>query len=89
MLTFEHPVIDFHGHGANRRFGDLPETCPHCHHHVDPRRLTAHSTTPDDGSVDFTFQCPRPECRRVFVGEYRRGLDGEFDLVAVDLLTTA
>jgi hypothetical protein len=84
MLTFEHMTTDFTGHGASRRYGDLPETCPHCHHHVDPRRLTAHATAPDSLAVDFAFQCPRADCRRVFVGRYRTGPDGEFDLIAVE-----
>lgn len=83
MLTFEHPTMDFTGRGASRRYGEVPEMCPVCHHHVDPRRLTAHSTAPGDARVDFTFQCPRADCRRVFVGEYRLGPDGEYDLVAV------
>ncbi|HEX8904787.1 MAG TPA: hypothetical protein VF771_08105 [Longimicrobiaceae bacterium] len=84
MLTFLHPITDFTGHGAGRRFGDLPETCPLCHHHVDPRRLTAHATNRDNTAVDFTFQCPRPECRRVFIGRYRLGPDGEYDLASVE-----
>lgn len=83
MLTFEHLTIDFTGHGASRRYGDLPETCPHCHHHVDPRRLAACATVPDAKQVDFAFQCPRPECRRVFVGRYLLGPGGELDLASV------
>jgi hypothetical protein len=84
MLTFAHLTTDFSGHGSSRRFGDLPETCPHCHHHVDPHRLTAHSTSPGNTTVDFTFQCPRAECRRVFIGRYGVGPDGEFDLQSVE-----
>lgn len=83
MLTFEHLTIDFTGHGASRRYGEVPETCPHCHHHVDPRRLTACDTVLGGTRVDFAFQCPRPECRRVFVGRYELGLDGELDLASV------
>jgi hypothetical protein len=83
MLTFEHPTTGFTGRGASRRYGEVPEMCPLCHHHVDPRRLTAHATAPDDARVDFAFQCPRADCRRVFVGEYRLGPDGEYDLLAV------
>jgi hypothetical protein len=83
MLTFEHPTTGFAGRGASRRYGEVPEMCPLCRHHVDPRRLTAHSTAPDDARVDFAFQCPRADCRRVFVGEYRLGPDGEYDLLAV------
>ena len=87
MLTFEHLFTDFTGHGATRTFAEVPEQCPTCHHHIDPRRLTAHSTAPDDVSVDFAFQCPRADCRRVFVGRYRAGPDGEYDLLSVAPLT--
>jgi len=87
MLTFEHLTIDFTGHGASRTFGEVPETCPHCHHHVYPRRLDACATVPDGTRVDFAFQCARPECRRIFVGRYVPGPDGELDLDAVSPAT--
>lgn len=83
MLTFDHLVAGFDGHGTHRTFAEVPEQCPVCHHHIDPRRLTAHATVPDGTRIDFTFQCPRAACRRVFVGRYLQGLDGELDLVAV------
>lgn len=84
MPTFVHMTTDFTGHGASRRYGNLPETCPHCHYRVDPRRLSAHATAPDLAGVDFAFQCPRDDCRRVFVGRYRLGPDGELDLASVE-----
>src|SRR5215207_10177079 len=87
MLTFEHLLMDFTGHGATRTFAEVPESCPLCHHHVDPRRLTAHSTAPGDELVDFGFQCPRADCRRVFVGRYRMGPDRAYDLMSVAPVT--
>lgn len=32
-------------------------------------------------AVEFVFQCPRADCRRVFVGEYRLGRGNEFELL--------
>ena len=87
MLTFEHLTTDFGGRGASRRFAEVPENCPLCHHHIDPRRLTANATSSDNTAVDFAFQCPRAECRHVFVGQYRLGPDGEYDLLSVSPLT--
>jgi hypothetical protein len=87
MLTFEHLLMGFTGHGASRTFAEVPQVCPLCHHHVDPRRLSAHCTSPDGEAVDFAFQCPRTECRRVFVGRYRTGPDGPFELLSVAPLT--
>lgn len=87
MLTFEHLLMGFDGHGGSRTFAEVPQVCPLCHHHVDPRRLSAHATSPDGGSVDFAFQCPRAECRRVFVGRYQAGQDGAYDLLSVAPLT--
>lgn len=81
MHGFSHLLAGFNGHGAVRRFAEVPASCPSCAHYVDPRRLSAHSVCPDDTAVEFVLQCPRPDCRRVFVGEYRMGRDGEYELL--------
>jgi hypothetical protein len=81
MHGLTHLLARFDGHGAVRRFAEVPAECPACGHHVEPRRLSAHSVCPDDAGVEFVFQCPRDDCRRVFVGEYRLGRDGEFELL--------
>lgn len=80
MHGFLEIVVNYVGHAANRPFAELPRLCPACVHHMEPWRLAARSTCPDDTRVDFAFQCPRPECRRVFVARYHLGPDGEFDL---------
>ena len=81
MQGFTHLLAQFDGHGAVRRFAEVPESCPVCAYYVNPRRLGACSVSPDDTAVQFVFQCPRDECRHVFVGEYRREQDGEDEML--------
>ncbi|HEU0016705.1 MAG TPA: hypothetical protein VFQ45_23685 [Longimicrobium sp.] len=81
MLSFTHLLARFDGTGAVRTFVELPAACPVCARHTEPRRLSAHATQPGDESVDFAFQCARPECRHVFVAEYRRTGGGDYELL--------
>jgi hypothetical protein len=81
--AFTHLVQRFSGTGVVRGFAAAPDRCPVCEHHVEPRPLVAHSTSPDDQLVDFVFQCPRPTCRRTFVGEYGREYGDAYALLAV------
>lgn len=80
---FTHLVQRFRGTGAVVRFSGLPDHCPACGTHVQARPLVAHSTSPDDQTVDFAFQCPRVTCRRMFVGEYGREHGDAYHLLAV------
>jgi hypothetical protein len=80
MHGFLQAVVNFAGHAANRPFAELPRLCPMCDHHMEPWRLAARSTSVDDTRVDFAFQCPRDECRHIFVSRYHLGPDSEFDL---------
>ncbi|MFL5386784.1 MAG: hypothetical protein ACJ8GN_30190 [Longimicrobiaceae bacterium] len=80
---FHHPVQTFRGTGAMRRFGAAPDHCPACGAHIEARPLVAHSTSPDDLVVDFAFQCPRVNCRRMFVAEYGLEAGNTFALLAV------
>ena len=80
MLSFLHSIVDFAGRCSNQTFAEMPRICPVCPHHTVPWRLAAHSTSPENTSVDFAFQCSRDECRRMFVVNYRLGADMEFDL---------
>lgn len=84
MQSYLHEVVSHAGHCANREFAELPPICPFCKQHGQPFRLTARSTDADDTSVDFVFQCSRPDCRRVFVASYQLGPNGEFELDRVD-----
>lgn len=81
MPGVTHLLTRFDGHGAVRVFAEVPEACPVCAYYSSPRRLSAHSLCPDDTAVEFVFQCPRDDCRHVFVGEYRLGRDGEYELL--------
>lgn len=76
-----HPLIRFDGRDSFRGFAEVPESCPACAYYVDPRPLSAHSICRDDTAVEFVFQCPRDECRRVFVAEYRQGADLAYELL--------
>ena len=82
-LAFHHPVQTFRGTGALRRFTAAPASCPACGERMEPRPLAAHSTSPDDLTVDFALQCPRVNCRRIFVAEYAAEAGDRLDLVGV------
>jgi hypothetical protein len=82
MHSYLHAFVGHGGHAGNGRFADLPHHCPACSHHVHPWRIGARSTRPDDMAVDFAMQCPRAECRRLFIVAYVMGTDGEFELAA-------
>ena len=81
-LVFHHPIQLFRGTGATERFAAAPGHCPVCGQRIEPRPLVAHSTSPDDLLVDFAFQCPQVNCRRIFVAEYAREAGITYDLVA-------
>jgi hypothetical protein len=81
MHGVTHLLTEFDGYGSRRRFAEVPSTCPACTHPMEPRRLSAHSLCADDTAVEFVFQCPHDDCRRVFVGEYRLGHNGEYELL--------
>jgi len=81
--AFVHLVQLFRGTGAVLRFSGAPNECPACGRQGEPRRLVAHSTSPDDEMVEFAFQCPRAPCRRLFVGEYGRAAGGAYQPLAV------
>ncbi|HEX8359964.1 MAG TPA: hypothetical protein VF613_07655 [Longimicrobium sp.] len=85
--NFTHLVQTFRGGGAVLRFAAVPDRCPACGHSIEPRRLAAHSTSPDDLLVDFAFQCPQAPCRRIFIAEYAREEEPAFALRAVHGLT--
>lgn len=79
---FTHLVQRFAGTGAVWVFDGAPEHCPACGQHIQARPLAAHATSADDQLVDFAFQCPRPECRRMFVAEYGMDYAGRYTLFA-------
>jgi hypothetical protein len=46
----------------------FPDTCPLCHHGIDPRFKMAYS---EEKLSQAIFQCPRDECHRFFIGYYQ------------------
>ncbi|MBS1248461.1 MAG: hypothetical protein MAG431_00012 [Chloroflexi bacterium] len=45
-----------------------PDECPICHHGIDPREIYFYS---DSSLIQITFQCPRDDCHKLFVGYYK------------------
>lgn len=82
MRTLLHPMVKFDGRAASVQFDALPRYCPCCGEADSPWRLAARSTCYDDMSIDFAFQCSRPNCRRVFVVTYHRDHAGDYVLDA-------
>ena len=64
--------------GSTHAFDRPPDTCPICHHAIEPRLLTgtlsaAHG--PRDTVLDVAFKCTRPACARMFIGRYSADSD--------------
>ena len=57
-------------------FDRKPDTCPHCHHGVDPRQMAAASLagnpTTEGTLLEVAYQCTRRACERMFIGRYRK-----------------
>jgi hypothetical protein len=79
-----HALVTYDGRARAVQFDTLPRACPCCGEQCAPWRLSARATSPDDGLVDFAFQCSRPACRRVFVVRYHRVAGGEYELQRED-----
>jgi len=68
-----------------------PDICPVCHHAIEPAiKGVSRSGEPNvDGTfIDIAFQCVQGQCRRMFVGRYKRKFvanngqtSGDFSLV--------
>jgi len=57
-----------------------PDSCPICHHAIEPLQLSFATITGPIRShrfpLEIVFQCPRYKCRRLFIGRYsHRGRD--------------
>lgn len=74
-------LVRFDGCESFRGFAEVPQRCPLCAHQVDPVPLSAHAISRDDTAVEFVFQCPRDDCRRVFVAQYRQGADLSYEML--------
>jgi hypothetical protein len=68
-------VSDFSGGETN--FGetiDSPDTCPQCHHAIQPRFIAAYLVQNARGGdimrLEVVFACPRKSCQRLFISRY-------------------
>jgi hypothetical protein len=65
---------------------NLPDTCPVCHHGMDPRFIYGYRH--DDGSrVQHVFQCPRMDCHSMFIASYVIQVDGIYCLQRLEPTT--
>jgi hypothetical protein len=65
-------AIGFDGSKATHPVGPLPDHCPICNRAVDARLLLAVVTTADRLKLECAMQCPRLECRHLFIARYGR-----------------
>lgn len=62
----------FYGGTVNMTLVGEPRKCPRCHHAIDPRFAAAVGSSVGDLHIQAAYQCPRDECRELFVGYYER-----------------
>ena len=61
-------VEDQHGQQLGSEFAS-PDTCPVCHHGVEPKFLIA-AWLREKQQLEAAFRCPRSECQHVFTASY-------------------
>jgi len=66
-----------------------PDTCPMCHHGIDPKFLTA-IWSMEAHRLEAAFRCPRKDCQQMFVATYKdeNHSDTGWKLVALAPYTT-
>lgn len=57
----------------------MPDTCPVCHHGVDPRKIAGAKVSASGDDIQYAFQCTRARCRSIFVGYYSK-ISGRYRL---------
>lgn len=75
--------------GTRRHIDVYPDSCPMCHHAVEPKYLLGverFDEPLDRVQIEIAFQCPKRSCRRIFIGRYegsnRGGSSGTLHLQA-------
>ncbi|MCL4400229.1 DUF4145 domain-containing protein [Patescibacteria group bacterium] len=66
---------DENNNGGNGALDKLPDTCPQCHHKIDPQKSAAfYKTKPKkiDDALEIVFRCPNLDCHEVFIGYYSK-----------------
>src|ERR1017187_2716199 len=61
-------IQDFAGPRINTVF-DVPDSCPLCHHGVQPVFVTA-GWIRTQQRLEGVFRCPREACKRLYIGVY-------------------
>ncbi|TFH29994.1 MAG: DUF4145 domain-containing protein [Myxococcales bacterium] len=62
--------------GNQVSFDRKPDTCPVCHHAVEPKETSASALTGSPASrgtyLEIVFRCPRYKCSRLIIGRYQK-----------------
>jgi len=63
------------------RYDTNPDTCPLCHHGIDPAIISTNAVERSafhENTLQIIFSCPRKDCQRAFIASYTvgRNLDG-------------
>lgn len=71
-MTVAVDAKDIDGSPSHFDLNRYPDSCPVCHHHVEPKAIgTAHVKMGGlSVRLQLTFRCPRRDCQRLFIGTY-------------------
>jgi len=75
-------AYDTHGQRYEHKVDRHPDSCPLCHHAIEPKELGASFYFGDVPSmIETLYRCPRHRCGHVFVARYRlQGMYGGYGL---------
>ena len=79
-------VLHFEIERESWRVDQQPNSCPLCHHAIEPKFLVGHVVdAPATGraAIELVFVCPRRDCNRAFLGRYVGHYDRDVRLVGV------
>ena len=91
MNNFDLEPTDSKGHGHSVHVATLPDKCPCCHQGIEPLYKFSffHDNDYPEQTLVFVqvvYQCPRLQCRRIFIADYvqdnrdHRQRPGKFEL---------
>lgn len=71
MANTAFSALSLRGEAFTIQIAAPPDQCPRCHHHIDPvwrfARFDAVFPTHGDLEVQAVYQCPRAECKQLFI----------------------
>ena len=82
-MPFKIEVVS-EGPKANIYVNVHPDTCPRCHHGIDPRFRFGY--TFNKIRADLIYQCPRHDCRELFIAYYLAPKDEQGTISSVHVL---